>query len=594
MMKNKKISRFNYFKDSILLRVLSILNKRRKKQLIFLMILIVINGFFESFAVISLLPFLSIITNPESIFSIEILRRSFTFLGINSSENIVLPITFFFTGLVSFSYILKLLNFWSLNRFVALVDIDFSTSLFKKNLNQSYADHIKQNSSETIGLVLDQSGAAASAIKQLLSIVVSIFMTLSIFISLIIISWKIVLLSSVFFIIYYIFILLKSKNKFEKGSSLVSSLENRRIRLIQEAFGGFRDIIINRSQDLNFRIFKEYQSKLRFAYANMETFVLLPRYSLEALIVIIGAWLGFIFTSGNQNDANLIPLLGTYAFGILKLLPNVQLVYTSWARYKFKFESLKKFIIAYDKTKFEVINKPIRSKILFKDSIAFRNVCFKYDAKNNMPIIFSETNFLIKKGDHIGIIGKTGSGKSTLLDLLMGLLIPTEGDILIDNQSLHNSKYNRVFAWRNLISHVPQNIFLMEGTILQNIAFGIPLEKVRKNDLRQAAEIARILEFIDDSIDGFNTIIGERGINLSGGQRQRIAIARAIYRKKPILVLDEATSALDHNTEKNIINSLKNLSSNLTIISVSHRAQALEDCNKIIKVSKNNVEYISK
>jgi len=592
-MQNKKIRRPKYLKDSILVRVLSILSKRRKKQLILLMILIVINGFFESFAVISLLPFLSIITNPESIFSIEIFKNSFLFLGINSSENIILPITLFFTFLVCISYILKLLTFWSLNRFVALVDIDFSTSLFKKNLNQSYADHIKQNSSEIIGLVLDQSGAAASAIKQLLSIVVSIFMTLSILFSLIIISWKIVLLSSFFFIIYYLFILLKSKSKFEKGSSLVSSLENRRIQVIQESFGGFRDIIINRSQDLNFRIFKEYQSKLRFAYAKMETFVLLPRYSIEALIVIIGAWLGFIFTSSNQNNINFIPLLGTYTFGILKLLPNVQLVYTSWARYKFKFESLKKFIIAYDKTKYEVINKPIKSKIIFKDTIGFKNVCFKYETDNNMPNIFSNTNFVIKKGDHIGIIGKTGSGKSTLLDLLMGLIVPTSGEILIDNKSLHNSKYNKVFAWRNLISHVPQNIFLMEGSIMQNIAFGIPISSVKINDIKNAADLAKILEFIEDSKNGFNTIIGERGINLSGGQRQRIAIARAIYRKKPILILDEATSALDHNTEKSIINSLKNLSEKLTIISVSHRAQALEDCNHIIKVSKNNIEYIT-
>ena len=153
----------------------------------------------------------------------------------------------------------------------------------------------------------------------------------------------------------------------------------------------------------------------------------------------------------------------------------------------------------------------------------------------------------------------------------MGLLKPSSGKILIDNADLYGMQNNLLIGWRNLIAHVPQNIFLKEGTIAENIAFGLPLHKEKIQDLEEAAFKANILEFIKKSEKGFNSFIGERGINLSGGQRQRIAIARALYKKKKILILDEATSALDINTEKDIINSLKELSEDLTIITVSHR-----------------------
>jgi ATP-binding cassette subfamily B protein len=184
----------------------------------------------------------------------------------------------------------------------------------------------------------------------------------------------------------------------------------------------------------------------------------------------------------------------------------------------------------------------------------------------------------------VGFIGKTGSGKSTCLDLLMGLLEPTEGRILIDGVPL---THKNLRAWQRNIAHVPQIIYLSDGTLAENIAFGIPSEKIEMNRVREAASQAQIAEFIDSSPKGYQTLIGERGIRLSGGQRQRIGIARALYKEAEILVFDEATSALDRETEEAVMQSIGSLSADLTILIVAHRTSTLKNCTQIIHLGKN-------
>jgi len=198
-------------------------------------------------------------------------------------------------------------------------------------------------------------------------------------------------------------------------------------------------------------------------------------------------------------------------------------------------------------------------------------------------------NIEIFKGDHIGIYGDTGSGKSTLLDIFMGLLSPNEGEIIVDDISLN--KNNNQYNWTSEIAHVPQSIFLKEGTIEENISFGEPNEKINRNLLKKVSKLAQLDKFIKEANNGLQTIIGERGIKLSGGQRQRIAIARALYKQRPILVLDEATSALDEETEKAIIDSILKSSNKMTILMVTHRLKSLHNCSRVFKITpKGNIE----
>ena len=200
-------------------------------------------------------------------------------------------------------------------------------------------------------------------------------------------------------------------------------------------------------------------------------------------------------------------------------------------------------------------------------------------------------SFSVKKGEIVGIIGETGSGKSTCVDLLMGLLSPSSGTILIDGVVLNASSE---VEWQNSLSHVPQQIFLSDSTVLENIAFGVNLKNIDINRAATAARKAQINQFIETLSEGYNTILGENGIRLSGGQRQRIGIARALYRDADVLILDEATSALDGQTEKAVMQTIAGMSENLTIFIIAHRVSTLKNCTKILEFSKGQLNQVLK
>ena len=228
------------------------------------------------------------------------------------------------------------------------------------------------------------------------------------------------------------------------------------------------------------------------------------------------------------------------------------------------------------------------TKLKFNNQIRLNLVNFKYESSSNY--VLNKLNLTIKKGERIGIIGETGSGKSTLIDILMGLLKPTSGEFFVDNFDLYKkANSNYLYAWRKLIAHVPQNIFLNDSTIAENIAFGIDYKDIDFKKVRSVSQKAEIDYFIKKCANEYNEKVGERGIRLSGGQRQRIGIARALYKNKKILIFDEATSALDNSTEFKVMNSINKLNRDLTFILVAHRISSLKDCDRILKLENGKL-----
>jgi ABC-type multidrug transport system fused ATPase/permease subunit len=201
-------------------------------------------------------------------------------------------------------------------------------------------------------------------------------------------------------------------------------------------------------------------------------------------------------------------------------------------------------------------------------------------------LVLRKLSFEVLRGERIGVIGATGSGKSTTMDLLLGLLQPTSGQILIDGEPLVGDK---VFAWQKSLSHVPQVIYLSDASIAENIAFGLPKDKIDMEQVRKAARLAQIAVHIESLEAGYDTFVGERGIRLSGGQRQRIGIARALYKNATVLVFDEATSALDDETEAELMKAIDGLSKDLTVIMIAHRLSTVRRCDKILKLHKGKV-----
>tara|TARA_B110000495_G_C22928006_1_gene542393 strand:+ start:18 stop:767 length:750 start_codon:yes stop_codon:yes gene_type:complete len=230
--------------------------------------------------------------------------------------------------------------------------------------------------------------------------------------------------------------------------------------------------------------------------------------------------------------------------------------------------------------------RKLSNNLSFHKYIEFKNVSFKY--VEDGPTILNNVNFKINKGSRVGFIGSTGSGKSTLVDIVMGLLTPNDGVVFIDDIRLSENNIN---CWQSKLCHVPQSIFLTDNTISENIAFGIEKELIDHERVKDAAMQAQISDFINNSLDGYDTIVGERGVKLSGGQRQRIAIARALYKDADVLVFDEATSALDISTEKLVMDSITTLDKKLTIIIIAHRITTLQNCDKIIEIENGEISY---
>lgn len=227
--------------------------------------------------------------------------------------------------------------------------------------------------------------------------------------------------------------------------------------------------------------------------------------------------------------------------------------------------------------------KILNQMFFFKNNIELRNIGMIYE-NNEVPAL-NKINIKICKGETIGIFGKSGSGKSTLVDIMLGLLKPTSGLVLVDNCNISNNKHQ----WQNLIGYVPQTIFLLDDSIKNNIAFGIPNNKISHDALNKAIDDAQIRELINELPNGLDTVVGERGVRLSGGQRQRIGIARALYKNPEILVLDEGTSALDYTTENNIMKSINAFKHNKTIIIIAHRLSTLENCDSLYEINKGNL-----
>ena len=297
------------------------------------------------------------------------------------------------------------------------------------------------------------------------------------------------------------------------------------------------------------------------------------------------ALLGVLIVMQRGSAADVIPLLGVLALGAQRLLPALQQMYSGWSSLKGCNAAIRSVLTMLDQSLPPLV-KP-QKPFLMRDGIRLEEVYFRY--QTDQPEV-AGVEFEIRQGERIGIIGATGSGKSTTVDLLMGLLTPTGGVICVDGEDLHDHDCpERLVAWRSAIAHVPQSIYLADGSIAENIAFGVPRKEIDMSRVQQAASQAQIDGFIESSPDGYESFVGERGIRLSGGQRQRIGIARALYKQASVLIFDEATSALDTSTEQALMEAINLLSKDLTIVMIAHRLSTVQSCDRVIRLVNGSV-----
>ena len=538
----------------------------------------------EVLSIGAVIPFITVLIDPDRIFNLEMVKPALIVFNIKNSSELILPMTTIFCLAAVISGTLRVLLLWLKTKLCHSIGIDISRDVFKKTLFQDYENHISRNSSEIISAITNKVKIVVYEILWPLLLMFSSFIIfVSIFCSLIIIEPFIALILFSFLGIIYIFIILIFKKHLNNYSKIISVFEDVKLKILQEGLNGIRDILIAGNQKVYLDNYIKIDAPLRNAQANAQIIGNSPRFFVEAIGIVVIAIFAYYLSTKFDDFTNTISILAALGLGAQRMLPVVQQIYSSFSSIQSGKESLKDVI---DLLNLKVLSENINNfeKINFKKSIKFNSVEFKY--KTSKFLTLKKIDFEIKKGSIVGIIGKTGSGKSTLLDILMCLLKPTEGSISIDGNTLAENNYK---YWQSMISHVPQEIFVADTTIAENIALGQKFEDINLKKIKKVSRQAQIHNFIETLENKYYTRVGELGSRLSGGEKQRLGIARALYRKSSLIIFDEATSSLDEFTEKNVMNAITKLDKNMTFIIVAHRLNTLKDADVLVRIDKGEI-----
>jgi ATP-binding cassette subfamily B protein len=463
------------------------------------------------------------------------------------------------------------------------VGSDLSCEAYRRTLYQPYGVHVQRNSAAVITTTTTHIARTVAALTSLLNLITGAVVALGLVMGLMLIDWVVALGAAALFGSVYGVLAITARKELRRNSQMIAAAAKQQIKALQEGIGAIRDVLLDGNQLTYVEIYRQADRPQRQLQAKNQFLGALPRYTVEALGLVAIALLGGVMVMKEGAGASVMPLLGALAMATQRLLPALQQTYSSWAALKGANADIAAVLAMLDQP------LPMQlwaaEPLCLNQAIRLEAVYFRYSPEQ--PEVLRGLDLEIHRGERLGLIGSTGSGKSTTVDLLMGLLEPSQGRVLVDGANLHDPAHKeRPAAWRAAIAHVPQNIYLADSSIAENIAFGVPKKNIDMKRVRQAAEQAQIASFIEASSQGYQTFVGERGIRLSGGQRQRIGIARALFKQSSVIVLDEATSALDTATENAVIAAIEGLSRQLTVVIIAHRLSTVAYCDRVIRLER--------
>jgi ATP-binding cassette subfamily B protein len=544
-----------------------------------------ISAFSEVVSLGAVLPFIGILIAPDQVFNHPVVSGLARGWDINSADELMLPLTIAFAFAALAAGGIRVSLMWASTRLAYAGGADLSIEVYRRTLYQPYRVHVARNSSEVIsGITTKVHSVVFDVLTPLLILISSAVLMLSITTALIVIKPIVAVVVTGGFGASYGLITWLSKRRLHRNSQRIAYEQTQVVKALQEGLGGIRDVLLDGTQPVYCNIYQDADLALRQAQASNSFVASSPRYLMEAMGMVLIAALAYALSRQPGGVASALPVLAALALGAQRLLPALQQSYNSWTTVAGCEASLVDILELLDQPLPEDVLQPVPAPLPFQSAIRFDAVYFRYS--NEGPLVLDGLDLVIPKGARVGFVGSTGSGKSTTLDLLMGLLTPTEGRLLVDDQPVTG---NKVRAWQQSIAHVPQSIYLADTTLAENIAFGVPRHEIDMERVKKAARQAHIAEFIEDRPDGYDAFVGERGIRLSGGQRQRIGIARALYKQASVLVFDEATSSLDNATEQSVIGAIEGLNRDLTILMIAHRLTTVRRCDIIVELEQGRV-----
>lgn len=564
---------------------------RERVKAIFLLVLVFFTALVDVIGIASILPFMTVLTNPvliETNFLLNYLFKLSKMIGANNIEEFLSLLGFLVFVILIFSLSLKAITSYTQVRFVQMREFTLGKRLIEGYLKQPYSWFLSRHSAELGKTILSEVQAVIIyGIKPLVELTASIVLTIALFTLLFIADPKLTLLITFSLICAYSLIFLLFRKYLNRIGKIRLENNELRFKTITEAFGAAKEIKVSGIEKNYTKSFSNYAKSYAIAHASSLIIAQLPRFLLE-IVAFGGVLLMILYLIGQEGSfSNAIPIISLYVFAGYRLLPALQLVYASLTQLTYVGPSLDKI---YEDLKNlpSTFHNVDNANFSFKESIILNDIEYTYPSSSKK--ILNKANLKIPAKSTVGLIGTTGSGKTTTIDIILGLLNPQKGELKVDGKLITNSN---VKSWQKIIGYVPQHIYLSDDTIAANIAFVDSQKDIKMDFIEKVSKIANLHDFVKELPNKYQTKIGERGVRLSGGQRQRIGIARALYHNPQILILDEATSALDSKTEELVIDKLANLRKDVTIIFIAHRLNTLKNCDMIFKFENEQITLLN-
>ena len=546
----------------------------------------------EVLGVVSVMPFLSVLGNPEIVKSNDVLSSAYAYLDFPSVDSFLLVL-----GVFSFMFILvsagfRMLTHYAMNRFIESRRHAIGTRLLETYLRQPYAFFLNRHSSDMAKSILSETDLVTNnTLRPAMDLVAYTVVLLSMIILVMLVDPKVAFIVIAILGGVYALIYLGVRGVLGRIGRNRLKANKERFTAAGEALGGIKSIKLLGRESVYRQLFRRPSARFARYQATSQTLSQVPNFLVEAVALggIIALTLALLGTRGGAADGQLgeiLPLLGVYAFAGLRMKPAAQKIYSAFAKLRFGASALDSICEdLVQRSALAEIRAPVGEPLRPQKTIALQDVHYTYPNAKGQAL--TGINMEIPVSTSIGLVGSTGAGKTTMVDVLLGLLRPSQGHISVDGIPVTDDKLR---AWQHALGYVPQDIFLTDSTVSENIALGVPRDQIDRDQVERCARMAQVHDFIVNEMpDGYDTMVGERGVRLSGGQRQRIGIARALYHDPQVLIFDEATSALDNLTEQAVMQAVRNLSHQKTIILIAHRLSTVRDCDCIYMLEKGRV-----
>jgi ABC-type bacteriocin/lantibiotic exporter with double-glycine peptidase domain len=578
---------------STIRRLLALLDRRDRLRLWLLVLVLILVALAETAGIAAIMPFMAVVTNPETIHSQRWLSIAYAGLGFRSDQSFLIVLGLVVLALLVMSNVIKASGTYLTLRYHNRLNYRLSRRLLARYLARPYQFFLKRNTAELGANVIGEVTRVVSGVLTPATTIVSSFLVcLAIIALLFLVDPLVALVIAGVLGAAYGAILLTARRKLSDVGKEHVKANHERHKVAAEAMSGIKDLKVLGREATLLRRFSVHADRHARHNVTAGLIAQLPRYALETIafggILLVVMYL----VHRGERTTDIAPLLALYAFAGYRLMPALQHLFASITALRFNAPALDVLYHDLDADQssdfdgMERLEQSLHADVLpFGRELSLRRVSFRYEdaaapALRGLDIVIAPLT-------SVGIVGPTGCGKTTTVDIVLGLLAPSEGQFLVDGVEITQQN---LAGWQKNLGYVPQHIYIADDTIARNIAFGVPDDDIAMDSVRHAARIANIADFIESELaHGYQTAVGERGLRLSGGQRQRIGIARALYRDPSVLVMDEATSALDGVTEEAVMEALHSLSRKKTIIVIAHRLSTVRECDVIYLMERGAI-----